>query len=355
MTGPGPHILEALGLDRDELTPPIESVPAPDRGVGYGFSAGTETLDALIDQAIPAHPIFSDVELRKFGEQLPGSRVRRWDADPSVVLVDTTTDDLVPGENASLVEAGTLALDSRTAPAFALVRGTGGELVLQVDRGGVTIFGVERRRSPELEDFAQRKAAPPLQIPSPDLDAILAGAPADPWLRDASTERAASASPLARAAAAGLIARLWSPPRGAGARALVDMALGGDTPTRRARDWFAALPADDRQTLERMTVFTADRLRDELPSLSGAIAADPLGSRDRALAWLHERDELACIRELLRHAGGGAELGSAEADLDREAASHHSMWSALESFSTDPWLRAVAWQEPDSWWGALAR
>jgi hypothetical protein len=68
----------------------------------------------------------------------------------------------------------------------------------------------------------------------------------------------------------------------------------------------------------------------------------------------HERDDLESVAFVLGVAGGGTVLREVLDEVDREVANRLLGYTLLTVLGDDDRLAAVAWQEPDAWWGALA-
>lgn len=148
-----------------------------------------------------------------------------------------------------------------------------------------------------------------------------------------------------------VVARLW-PGRGDA----VDLAaarrrlVAGDGPLDRARRWLDSVPR-----LRGHVIAAARAQVSLLHNDLDRIARDPAGAGDtargEALAWVHERDDLASVALLL---GVDAEpVSRALVPLDRFARTHATMWRYLGPI-TSARLSEVAWQEPEAWWATLA-
>lgn len=177
----------------------------------------------------------------------------------------------------------------------------------------------------------------------------------EPWLaRLARPALAAAPDSFAHAVGAGLLGRLWSPgrPRDKRAARLVDWLLGLHPPSRAARAWFAGLPPEQRAALVEEARRRARELAGSLADL-GSARIRAKSQRARALcAWLHRRDDLECIAFLLGGHRAAAPLSRELRRLDRAAAAALSLNAG--ALPGDARLRAVAWQEPEQWWGRMA-
>lgn len=220
-----------------------------------------------------------------------------------------------------------------------LVDDDAGEWVVHAHDGALELF--ELQPADPLADLGP-PAPPPPSLPAPPVAEWATLARAEPWLARAAAELAEAPGHVERAAAAGLLARLWSPPLDA----------PRTVPPREAvRAWAHDLPPGALDQLER----TASRRADALAqALEGHDPVDEAAARSIAL----RRDDLQSVRRVLRLAGRGTHLSDALAEVDRVAAAQTSrLTDALPPLDDDPlaerWI-AVAGQEPDAWWAGLA-
>jgi hypothetical protein len=182
---------------------------------------------------------------------------------------------------------------------------------------------------------------------------MIRGFPCQGWLIAEARRLAASPSLVSCAAAAGLVGRLWSPPEAARVRdAVMPQLLAGDGPRARSRTWGRALGEAERAGIEGGGIVRALSLERELRPLRRLVAARLADAGDLALSWLHARDDLACVADVLPECDA---LRGALADLDRAATALLSTWSLVPGLSRDERLRAVSWQDPEAWWGSLCQ
>jgi hypothetical protein len=194
----------------------------------------------------------------------------------------------------------------------------------------------------------------PAALPSLSIDALAPNAEVPSWLRAAAVTRAVAPSLLDRVAAAGLLARLWSPARsGRDVAVFLDELLAGEDPPTRAARWFAALPEATQRQSARAAVAETRALYQQLGPLAVDISADPIAARAAALSWIWRRDDLECVAHLHRTRHAAGPLDRALAELDRAAATHLREWLRVAPFD-DERLLSVATAEPDTWWTKMA-
>lgn len=188
-----------------------------------------------------------------------------------------------------------------------------------------------------------------LPIPPPTLAELLGGKPCAEWLSARHDALARSPAMVERAAAVGLVARLWEPADRA-TRAAV-LAGSVEHPAEVAVQWLRSLDPETRGTLEALAYQRAARLRDAFFALVEA-SEDP--HELCLLALLHERDILECVRNLLAYDGKGRRLGVELQITDFGAGTCYSAMPVTPALEADPLLRAVFIAEPDAWWGGFA-
>jgi hypothetical protein len=151
-----------------------------------------------------------------------------------------------------------------------------------------------------------------------------------------------------RAAAVGLVARLWEPEDRATRAAILEGSA--EHPSTVAARWVRSL-GDTQSTLSLLAFHRAARLREAFFAL---VDADEDPSEADLLALLYERDALESVRALLAYVGHGRVLGR-ELDLtDVAAVTCYSAMPVTPGIEADPLLRAVFLTEPDAWWGGFA-
>jgi hypothetical protein len=154
-----------------------------------------------------------------------------------------------------------------------------------------------------------------------------------------------------RAAAVGLVARLWEPEDRATRAAILEGSA--EHPSTVAARWVRSL-GDTQSTLSLLAFHRAARLREAFFAL---VDADEDPSEADLLALLHERDALESVRALLAYAGppGHGRNFGRELDLtDVAAVTCYSAMPVTPGIEADPLLRAVFLTEPDAWWGGFA-
>lgn len=204
------------------------------------------------------------------------------------------------------------------------------------------------RIPPELLPLASSMSTPPFDVKVPEPDCALHGFTAEPWLLRLVNEHAGAPSPVTRVASLGVIARLWTPARASEVSAALDaVGSGFPMPVDRVRLWAAALP---RETVESL----AFAITSECDMLAALLPEVERGTGGFRVAWLHRRDDLESVAEVIRMRCWPEAIGAQDAalrDLDRDAAGFS--W-ACDEVRTDPRLLTVAWCEPDKWWGRVA-
>lgn len=321
---------ELLGLDGPEALTRVAHVE-PAEAAAEG--ASLQTLAALLAQALlwtpvaPAHP-----EVQVFGTRAAPTYVALPTADVIEVVAGApvTDDDMVGFDTgAERVVLRVAGHDGRT-------------WVVDAKDGRVDLHVLVADALAGLDAGVE---IPP-DVTAPDVAAWAASGGVEPWLAEAATRLAAGPSPVERAAAAGVIARLWD--------AETPIAPA-DHPRERVRAWLAAQPEGAVAALETRAVERAWSLAERIAELADL----PEDARDAEVAALvRERDDLQSVRRVLRLGGAGIRLAEALQRLDRLAAEHMSaLADHLPALADDPdadrW-RAVAWQEPDAWWTGLA-
>lgn len=188
-----------------------------------------------------------------------------------------------------------------------------------------------------------------LPVPPPTLATLLGGHTCAAWLRERHDALARSPAMVERAAAVGLVARLWCPED----RATRAAVLAGDAehPCDVAVRWLRSLDFEARSTLEALAYQRAARMRDAFFAL---VDADEDPTEADLLALLYERDILESVRVLLAYVGHGRNLGRELALTDVAAVTCYSAMPVTAGIEADPLLRAVFLAEPDAWWGGFA-
>lgn len=188
-----------------------------------------------------------------------------------------------------------------------------------------------------------------LPVPPPTLATLLGGHTCAAWLRERHDALARSPAMVERAAAVGLVARLWCPEDRALEAAILDGTV--EHPSTVAVWWLRSLDNETLSTLEALAYQRAARLRDAFCAL---VDADDDPTEADLLALLHERDILESVRTILAYVGKGRRLGSELQITDFAAVTCYSAMPVTAGIEADPLLRAVFLTEPDAWWGGFA-
>ena len=356
---PSSDVLQELGLERDALVEEVARLEPPTVPAALGLSGVQSASAARLDTQAVARRVVEDAHFGSGRKAvlpasvplISGIEVEHLDRDRSIVIV-THRDGQVSavGDHAQL-DQGELLLDARSGPVWALLVRAEGELLVGVAPGGaVVLYRHVRTPSPELRAFLEAPVAAAPEAPDVPIAALLGGFPVEQWLEEAVRHYAGSPGLMSRLTAAGLLGRLWAPPAGSDRKELVARVLETGGPLRTARSWFSSLPPETRSAGVRLASGGCEALYARLVALEHAISESVEDQGTRAAAWLHDRDDLECIAALVSRESGEAVLITALEQLDQRCAAHHSLWAFIELPASER-LRAVAWQEPDAWWG----
>lgn len=345
-----PEILAALGLPSDVEQRALPRVSQTD-DVGRGFS-GLEPakLESGLAIEIAQSPFFVPVVI----PEMPWLGIESWKRDKRVRRFTVEGGDLKWLGKGESEGAGQALVDARS-PAFVRITRGGEDVVLELEGFDINPIELTSQTVPaDLRPLVQVHWQPEtFAVVPPAMEVLTCGLRLEQWLLDESAALVSSAGALSRTAGVGLIARLWMPRDRAG-RTLAQkrLASGEDVPSSLAIRWFQALDADMRDSIRRSAVGAAESLRDALPSLEESIADEHPQVATIARTWLRERDDLESVVFLIARGDPAPDVAAAVAELDEETSTYHSMWSELAPFD-EPRFRAVAWQEPDAWWGQL--
>ncbi len=215
--------------------------------------------------------------------------------------------------------------------------------VLDVRQGTLDVWGT----ADALEGL-EPPGYVPFDLPAASVEQWAIAARAEPWLTEAVSDLLVADTPFERAAAIGLLSRLWAPPT-------EREADGATPPLAQIRSWLQAVPPAQLEALETAAIdrswAVAARL-ESLPTLDEVLGAKA------AQSIILQRDELQSVRRVLRIAGLGDRLIRALAGLDKLAAEHQSALANLlppvEGGPEEDRWHALAWQEPDAWWSGLS-
>ncbi|MFN7145611.1 MAG: hypothetical protein ACK4YP_17680, partial [Myxococcota bacterium] len=185
---------ELLGLDGPEALTRVAHVEPPEAAPAEG--ASVRTLAALLTQGLlwapvaPEHP-----EVQVFGTR----------AEPAFVSVPAA-DVIEVVSGAPVSDRDMVGFDSRGERVVVRVAGHDGRTwVVDAKDGRLDLHVLAADALAGLD----APVAEPPDIVAPDVAAWAAACGVEPWLADTAAQLAAGASAVERAAAAGVIARLW--------------------------------------------------------------------------------------------------------------------------------------------------
>ena len=231
----------------------------------------------------------------------------------------------------------------------------GEDVRIVVDGGAVRVFRVlAAPDAPAGAPGRQHSSVPHARLAPPSLADLPGAADQEAWLRDAVADKLASDRYADRVIGIGLIARLWTPVGSDEAERSLRALLDGEaaTPAMAARRWAQDLDRETCEELGQHGIEAARSLRARLDGSGEAIAAAV--AEAFVLGLVLQRDDLESLATVLRFAGASSHLDAALDQLDRSAVTHLTALSSVVGLGEDDRLRAVAWQEPDAWWGGLA-
>lgn len=332
-----------LRLARDEDIACVAETRRPPSDVAEGLSI--EPSPSAMHDLVAALRAQPDLTLAS--GPLASARARFWDADPAVVVVEVAGVARARGAVASLGE-GAWLLDARSEPAWLAIEDAEGTAIVRVDGVGVRWLRAKRGETELAAPSAADVAEEPVSVAR-----WLGEETAQPWLIDEANRLASSFGTLSVAKAAGLVARVWSPPPGAARRdALARRLRGDDGPVARVQRWARSQPRSEWRAVEDAAVQEAAACSAALVTTCLRASIDRAQARTALAALVRRRDDLESVAFVLRAAGCAEVVGRSLAALDDAAASHLSalMWIGLDA---DERIMEVAWQEPSAWWGAL--
>lgn len=358
------RVRELLSLAPGDRVRVVGAAELADASVGLAASADApEPLLMLVESRpffrpqplLPPPEVPSDIDLRTAATKRPLDLaevplgVVTWESSASIVVCEPSgaASLSVVGGAAFPWHAGAFVAHLGAGPVLLEIAGAGRELYFVgeppqgVLRRGATIAVVE------VERVTPRAAR--LEV-----DMLLDGLGVEPWLRDAAARLEQRATSVHRAAAMGLLARLWV------ARAPADRAhvrKEGGGVSRRVRARAKALDPADLARIERAALEWCERLGSYLEELARFAVEAPEEVPRRAATFVEGRDDLASVAWTLgaADAARAKAIEAALAALDREVAAHSSIFAFAPDLGDDDRVLAVQWQEPHQWWGALAR
>lgn len=344
-----PDVLEALGLRPDAELVDVDHARMPEPPRAFGRAERDLTSDAHLLELVKKHPSLMPAELPQLHAHMPDVQIHWWNPDPRVALLEFGPDTALRAHG-TLIDTGERAhlVDTRRGPATVRLVQAQQDLVLAFEEGEVWAG------QPRTTGHEEGSSLDAPEAPAVDVRALVGTWAVAPWLLAEAEQLAAADWSFARAAAVGLLARLWTPVSPAARNDLLRRLREGDGgPSRAACRWFAALEPATRATVARSARSEVDALTERLPELSALAPAEPDEAEALGLSWLRRRDDLESVFFLLKRAGEEHRLAGELAALDARAAKFRSYWALLEPVD-DERLRAVSWQEPDAWWGQLA-
>jgi hypothetical protein len=229
-------------------------------------------------------------------------------------------------------------LDGREGEAWLTWRLAGVEHRLSVGHGKVSIS----RRGTALADWAPVEFSWPEVVVDPVLDAWRERSKAQPWL-ETLVRASASGTVIQRASVLATYARY--------VRLELEVALEGNTPWTEAVSQWKAAAASARQSLLGLATTVAGSLLDDLDELDGSAAQQSDAGRAQILRWLTVRDDLESVRQLAERTSDDlAPLTRALEEIDSRAS------ASVVTFERgrprgQPRFQALAWMEPEAWWG----
>lgn len=333
-----------LGL-KDATLQPLERLQVPQSQEGLGLS-GAPALSQVVSSLLAA-PHTAERVVPHTGRAAELSQalgdLRWWSRHPGIFVIDSELETRLHGGQSHRLPEGELIIDARTELTWLRLQGRGVDAVWQLDAGGATLHLVDRGASPKTRPLSP-------ELPSPE--ALTGGLPIAAWLLEEFHTLAQAPSCVARVAAVGMVGRLWRPERPG--RLSLESLLELPLPGPAGRAWMQNLPQELREDILAEAVATASLLAASLSSLEDAILGDAADARERARAWIQERDRLESVRFVFGGQDAPAALQRALGGLDHQAALHHSLWSLMPAWENDPQLREVSARDVEAWWGQLS-
>lgn len=243
--------------------------------------------------------------------------------------VRTSADDVTPGDSTGL--------------AHVTLRDAGGFVIEQA--GVPLVFG--RRAGDALEVY------PLFAWPAPPIEEWIVNT-RDTWMQQ-QAHAGQGADIWTRTALGGLLARLMEPEPADVASLIAEgrfAALVSDAELA-PRRWVRSLEPSATAALEQLAVRRAEALADDLTDLYDTLSADMDEASTTWVRLCHRRDDLECVRVLLREAGVGDRLDDALAEADRAGRAIRINLTADLS-AADERLRRAALADPAAWWGSTA-
>lgn len=322
-----PDLARLTGLVCTE--PPIE-VPRPTGQTGQGFVAPSpdRLADLDIEATVPRRVL---AELELF----------RLDHDPDLFVLEAPgLASILQGRSREL-QPGVWLLDSGDGATIQLA-----DWLVHLERGQVRAWPLQddgSAVSPQVSSLPE--------VSWPGAEALLAGWTVAPWLT-LHSDRLGSGPPVDRVAAAGALARHWSPQTSQDRRKAVQAIGAGTTVQHTVREWLAQLAGWEGLDPAITARVGPHVLR--VKALSEAASLEDPAAVLRSL--VQERDHLESLRVAARLASRPT-VHALEAGLERADRTWASQLSVVGQFfdpaSLEDLLRSVAAREADQWWGGL--
>jgi hypothetical protein len=348
------HIARALGIPATASLVPLDTIRPTTSDAANGASAGqlaTIALAALVNGPIKNSPAsFEELPIHDHMLRVGISRLRLWDRAPIFQVVGPAVESTHFVGKTERGAAEIIYLDARE-DAGVWVPGDDNHpgVLLRFNTAGSVDCELVSLEGDDL-GLSQWVPSGGIEVPAPELVSLTAGLGCPDWLDHEFKAMVVAGTSFEAAAAVGLVGRLWSASSpSANLKATAEIRRAGG-PGTRARQWFEQLSPHVRQALDATAKERAHDLLDQLSGLTGVLVKDEGMAHPLALAWLRRRDDLESIAFLSQ----SSEFRLLLSSVDRAASCENTLWGVLGPFDDDDRLRAVSWQEPESWWGALA-
>jgi hypothetical protein len=120
--------------------------PAPVSAVAYGVPLAPVPLDELIGVHLRSNAHFSEIDVGERAQIVGGLRLRRWDLDPRVVIIEAEWSSLEFGESDAVLgrlDEGAIVVDARSEPVFVKLSGPRGQWFIEVRGAAVSVYEME--------------------------------------------------------------------------------------------------------------------------------------------------------------------------------------------------------------------
>ncbi|MFO8072817.1 MAG: hypothetical protein R6V85_13170 [Polyangia bacterium] len=343
----------AFGLAEEASVEIAAEIPVPEGDVGRGEAAlaldasGVDSYEQLSSVLVETDELDELVQVDK-----PFQNACIYTSPYAGLLAVAPADVVTSVDGKWWTRKGMAFCDTRKTAARALVSEPDGFKGLEVRADLVTTVHLKRHASKELRALTAHEPRAVPGVSAPDVEALLGEPSTEPWLVAEAKEMAATDEPLLRLAAAGMVARLFSPrDPSQRQRMLSELIKSGKHPVVEAvREYARNLDAAAVEELDLLASALADGLFDRLDELRELVVEGSEDADDAALGLLLSRDEIESAVYVLRAAGGGENAVAALEAFDREAVA-----SAADVDLAEPpfheRLLAVSRCDPKCWWG----